>query len=61
MNKELKEFAAIVSDMRKAQKGYFSAVPNTPEKREYLDKSKRLEAKVDELTAKILSNQTNLF
>lgn len=61
MSKELKEYATLVRKMLAAQKSFFKAVPNTPEKREYLELSKKLEKEVEAQTNKILSHQTGLF
>jgi hypothetical protein len=48
------ELAALVRDMRKAQKEYFKATYGTIEKSRWLDESKRLEKAVDEAVKNIL-------
>ncbi len=51
------EFKALVSEMRRAQKLYYSTPSGHPKKHDRLLHSKQLEAEVDE----IISPQTKLF
>ena len=48
-------------DMRRAQRRYFRAGHGSPEKREALDESLRLEREFDELVKRALSPQESLL
>lgn len=54
-------FVEMVAAMRAAQIGFFRSSPGSQERREFLEKSKLLEAEVDRRIKQFLSGQKSLF
>lgn len=52
-----KELKTLVKEMRDAQRKYYKTKPNTPEKKELLIRSRKLEAEVDA----VVSSSNTLF
>jgi hypothetical protein len=57
----MKEFVELVSKMRTAQRAYFKAAPQTQQKRDALDLSKKLEGEVDKFISSYQSPQKSMF
>lgn len=56
MENKLNELAALVKEMRESQTSFFRS-----KHRNHLDRSRELEAKVDNLVKEILDTQIKLF
>jgi len=50
--KKALEFYSLVKTMRSYQKQYFAAAKDSPEKKDFLQKSKQFEYKVDDIIRK---------
>lgn len=60
-SKESMRLLLLTKNMRKEQKGFFSAVNGAAQKRVHLTEAKRLEKEVDQLIIKIESGQEEMF